>query len=155
MPLHITPIELPRLVLPKAPTMPVPTLELPSARIPSYTPLVVPPSDLRAPPGVKGGVNTETPPKPTAPTTPGVNTITIPNTNIEIPVPSNDILITAGTTATVSVAATLTATAVFKRLVSVFKPIIKQLWKRLTKKKQSSDFLYWSGRLEYLQHQRS
>jgi len=148
---HTTPIELPRLLLPEAPTMPVPTLELPTPLIPSYTPLVAPPSDLRAPPGVKGGVNTDTPPKLT-PKTPGINNITIPNTNIEIPVPSNDILITAGTTATVSVAATLTATAVFKRLVSVFKPIIKKLWKQITKKKQSSDVSYWSGRLGYLQH---
>ena len=49
-------LDLPRLDLPNAPEMPVPTLELPSADIPRYQPLVVPPSDLRAPPGVKGTV---------------------------------------------------------------------------------------------------
>ena len=133
--------------------MPVFTLEIPTPQIPRYKPLVAPPSDLRAPPGVKGGVNSDPPPKnattPT-PSTPGINTITIPGSDVDIPVPSADIVVTAGTTATVSVAATLTATAVFKRLVSVFKPIIKQLWKRLTKRKQSSDFSYLSGRLEYL-----
>jgi hypothetical protein len=76
--------------------------------------------------------------------------VEIPFTEVEVPLPAPDVLITAGTTATVSVAATLTATAMFKRLVSLFKPIIKQAWKRLTKKKQSSDFSYLSGRLEYL-----
>ena len=52
-----------------------------------------------------------------------------------MPLPSNDILTTAGTTATVSVAATLTATSVFKWTVNALKPIIKQLWTR-TKKKE-------------------
>jgi hypothetical protein len=45
-------------------------------------------------------------------------------------------LATATTTATVSVAATLTATAVFKRTVSVLKPLIKKL---LTRKQKHAD----------------
>ena len=149
-------IELPRLILPEAPTMPVPTLEVPTPQVPWYRPLVAPPSDLRAPPGVKGGVNSSPPPskpptpKPAKPAIPGMKQVEIPVLDVEIPVPEKEVLITAGTTATVSVAATLTATAVFKRLVSLFKPIIKQLWTRLAKKKQSSDFSYLSGRLEYL-----
>ena len=149
MPLRTPSIELPRLLLPEAPTMPVPTLEIPTPQLPSYKPLVAPPSDLRAPPGVKGGVNTSPPPKPGTPT-PGVKTLTVPYINQEVPVPSSEILVTAVSTATVSVAATLTATAVFKRLVSVFKPIIKQLWKQLTKKKRLSDSSYLPGRLAYL-----
>ena len=149
MPLRTPSIELPRLLLPEAPTMPVPTLEIPTPQLPSYKPLVAPPSDLRAPPGVKGGVNTSPPPKPVTPT-PGVRTLTVPYINQEVPVPSSEILVTAVSTATVSVAATLTATAVFKRLVSVFKPIIKQLWKQLTKKKRLSDSSYLPGRLAYL-----
>ena len=44
----------PSLLLPEAPTMPAPVLEVPRAQIPSYKPLVVPPSDLRPPPGIKG-----------------------------------------------------------------------------------------------------
>jgi len=148
--ISIPPLELPSLRLPEAPTMPVPTLEIPTPQIPSYKPLVVPPSDLRAPPGVKGGVNSDPPPKSAPPPPPGMKRITVPYINQDLPVPSNDIIITAGTTATVSVAATLTATAVFKRLVSLFKPIIKQAWKRLVKKKHSSGLSYLPGRLGYL-----
>jgi hypothetical protein len=45
----------------------------------------------------------------------------------------------------VSVAATLTATAVFKRLVSLLKPIIKTAWTKITKKKDSSSSSSSSG----------
>ncbi|AXF42116.1 hypothetical protein STIP37_45 [Synechococcus T7-like phage S-TIP37] len=48
------PPVLPVLRLPEAPQLPRPVLEVPRAEIPSYKPLVVPPSDLRPPPGVKG-----------------------------------------------------------------------------------------------------
>ena len=45
----------PSMVLPvDAPSFPVPILDLPSAEIPNYKPIVVPPADLRPPPGVKG-----------------------------------------------------------------------------------------------------
>ena len=140
MSITFTELELPRLVLPNAPQMPVPTLELPSADIPRYTPLVLPPSDLRAPPGVKGGVNDVTP-ETTKPTIkpPEIRQLTLPGTDVDVPLPTNEILVAAGTTAVVSVAATLTATAVFKRLVDLMKPIVKQVWTRLTKKKTSSD----------------
>ena len=45
--------------------------------------------------------------------------------------PENQILITAGTTAVVSVAATLTATAAFKWVVKAMKPILKTAWKKI------------------------
>ena len=69
---------------------------------------------------------------------PEVLKIEIPNTDIEVPVPQPEILVTAGTTAVVSVAATLTATSVFKYLVTLMKPIIKTTWTKLTKRKQDS-----------------
>ena len=135
------PPVLPVLRLPEPSVLPRPVLEVPRATLPAYKPLVVPPSDLRAPPGVKGTTESdkkqEEKLKPKPPTTPPVPSqiryFDVPGTDIEIPVPSNEILVTTGTTATVSVAATLTATAVFKRTVSVLKPIIKKL---LTKKKK-------------------
>ena len=135
------PPVLPVLRLPEPPVLPRPVLEVPRAVLPSYKPLVVPPSDLRAPPGVKGTTESdkkkEEKPKPKPPTTPPVPSqiryFDVPGTDVQVPVPSNEILVTAGTTATVSVAATLTATAVFKRTVSVLKPVIKKL---LTKKKK-------------------
>ena len=138
------PPVLPVLRLPEPSVLPRPVLEVPRATLPTYKPLVVPPSDLRAPPGVKGTTESdkkkEEKPKPKPPTTPPVPSqiryFDVPGTDVQVPVPSNEILVTAGTTATVSVAATLTATAVFKRTVSVLKPIIKKL---LTKKKHEQN----------------
>ena len=118
--------------------MPVPTLEIPSHQIPRYKPLVVPPSDLRAPPGVKGGVNSDPPPpqtiKPTIPKLPNeVREIRIPGTDIDVPVPSPAVLTAAATTAVVSVAAGMVATVAFKRLVDILKPIVSKLLKRKKK----------------------
>ena len=140
------PPVLPVLRLPEAPLLPRPVLEVPRATLPTYKPLVVPPNDLRPPPGVKGTTPSEekkeepkpkpkppTPPIPKPPEIPQVRYVDIPGTDLTVPLPSNEILATATTTATVSVAATLTATAVFKKTVSVLKPIIKKL---LTKKQK-------------------
>ena len=142
------PPVLPVLRLPEPPILPKPVLEVPRATLPSYKPLVVPPNDLRPPPGVKGTTPSEekkeekpkpkpvTPPPPKPPPIPSqVRYVDVPGTDLTVPLPSNEILATATTTATVSVAATLTATAVFKRTVSVLKPIIKKL---LTKKKKNA-----------------
>ena len=139
------PMMLPYMDLPEPPRMPVPILEVPEALVPSYKPLVAPPSDLRAPPGVKGepleGTQPQKP-KPNTPTSPPkapeVDYVTVPILDKEIPVPSQEILVTAVSTATVSVAATLTATAVFKHIVSIAKPIIKTAWTKITKKKKDS-----------------
>ena len=141
------PPVLPVLRLPEAPLLPRPVLEVPRATLPTYKPLVVPPNDLRPPPGVKGTTQSDekkeekpkpkpvTPPIPKPPPPSEVRYVDIPGTDLTVPLPSNEILATATTTATVSVAATLTATAVFKKTVSVLKPIIKKL---LTKKKKDA-----------------
>ena len=144
------PPVLPVLRLPEPPVLPRPVLEVPRATLPTYKPLVVPPNDLRPPPGVKGTTPSDkeqkkkeekpapkpvTPPVPEVPAVPQVRYVDIPGTGLTVPLPSNEILATATTTATVSVAATLTATAVFKKTVSVLKPIIKKL---LTKKKKNA-----------------
>ena len=129
------PPVLPSLRLPEPLLLPRPVLEVPRAKIPSYKPLVVPPSDLRPPPGVKGSMTSEEKPKPKPPVKPpsDIRYVDIPATDFTVPLPSNEILVTAGTTATVSVAATLTATAIFKRTVTVLKPVLKKL---LTRKKK-------------------
>ena len=147
------PPVLPYMALPEPPRMPVPILEVPDALVPSYKPLVAPPSDLRPPPGVKGkpveGAQPSTTTKPNTPTTPPkapeVDYVTVPIIDKEVPIPSQEILVTAVSTATVSVAATLTATAVFKHLVSIAKPIIKTAWTKITKKKDSSNSSSSSG----------
>ena len=113
--------------------MPVPTLEIPTPQIPRYEPLVEPPSDLRAPPGIKGGVN-DKPPLPSKPKLPNeVRQVTIPGTDIDVPVPSPTVLTAAATTAVVSVGAGMIATVAFKRLVDIMKPILQRLLKRKKK----------------------
>ena len=137
------PPKLPYMAMPEPLALPVPILEVPDAHVPNYKPIVVPPSSLRAPPGVKGkpleGQQPNTP-KPNTPTTPPkapeVDYVTVPILDKEVPIPSQEILVTAVSTATVSVAATLTATAVFKHIVSIAKPIIKTAWTKITKKKK-------------------
>ncbi len=100
------------------------TLDVPTADVPYYKPMVVPPSDLEPPPGVKADTKDE------APT--GIREVKIPIINKKVPLPENEILITASTTAVVSVAATLTATAAFKWLVTVLKPLLKTLVKKIS-----------------------
>ena len=110
------PPVLPSFLLPEAPTMPAPVLEVPRAQIPSYKPLVVPPSDLRPPPGVKSGEAKEkepakpapkfVPPQPKIELPPEAQIVQIPFTDIEVPLPTTTIMTTAATTATISVAAT-------------------------------------------------
>lgn len=60
-----------------------------------------------------------------------ITEITLPLMGWVVPMPKAEILVAAGTTAGVSVAATLTATAVFKKVVSAFKPVITQVVKRI------------------------
>ena len=141
---------LPRYSLPPALEIPRVTLDQPSALIPSYRPLVVPPSDLRAPEGVKASgeaeKNTEKKEQPKQPEISlpkEVTEFTIPFTDYQVPVPKQEILVAAGTTASVSVVATLTATAVFKRSVQILKPLIQQAVKRL-KKSRGQEVPSWS-----------
>ena len=117
--------------------MPAPVLGLPRAKLPSYKPLVVPPSDLRPPPGVKGENEDKAPKETKAPKAKEVQMIDVPFTDKEIPMPSTEIMTAAATTAVISVAATLTATSVFKYLVMIMKPVFKQAWSELTKKKKN------------------
>ena len=123
---------------PKFPSLTFPPIEeyetisipLPHADVPFYAPLVIPPSDLEAPEGVEAEATEE-------PET-GIRKVDIPFTDFKMPVPENEILVTAGTTAVVSVAATLTATAAFKWAVTAMKPILKTAWKKLSTRKKDS-----------------
>ena len=147
------PPTLPPILLPEAPELPLAVLEVPRAELPSYTPFVVPPNTLRPPPGIKGINVEESPPEKEKDSKkadkgksqtnkskdinipPETQIVEIPFTDIEVPMPSTTIMTTAATTAFISVAATLTATSLFKYLVMVFKPVFKQTWNKITKKK--------------------
>ena len=124
-------MELPVLYLPDAYDFPNFEFELPIGEIPKYTPLVVPPSDLRAPAGVESKIEAESEQETATNPTAGIKQVDIPIIKVKVPVPESEILITAGTTAVISVAATLTATAAFKWLVTAMKPILKTTWKKI------------------------
>ena len=121
-------INLPPQILPNVPPLPRPILDAPSAELPSFTPMLVPSGALRGPTGEEEEEEDNEP----APAE--VQRVNEPFTDITIPVPQEEIMVTAATTAFISVAATLTATSLFKHCVKVFKPIIMQLAKRIQKK---------------------
>ena len=122
-------MEIPTIVIPPVENIETISIPLPTADVPFYVPLVVPPSDLREPDGVQAEATDE-------PET-GIRKVDIPFTDFKMPVPENEILVTAGTTAVVSVAATLTATAAFKWAVTAMKPILKTAWKKLSQLKDN------------------
>ena len=124
-------MEIPTIEIPPVETIETISIPLPTADVPSYIPLVVPPSDLEPPPGI----NSEASETEEAPT--GLRKIDIPFTNYDVPVPENEILITAGGTAVVSVAATLTATAAFKWAVTAMKPLLKTTFKKISGRKRT------------------
>tara|TARA_Y200000002_G_scaffold357150_1_gene339468 strand:- start:645 stop:1040 length:396 start_codon:yes stop_codon:yes gene_type:complete len=128
-------MEIPTLLLPDAVDFPNFEFELPIGEMPRYTPLVVPPSDIRAPKGVIPKT-TNSAAASTGQTPSGINQVNIPVVNVKLPVPESEILITAGTTAVISVAATLTATAAFKWVVTAMKPILKTAWKKISGRKK-------------------
>ena len=120
-------METPTISIPPIETIKTISIPIPTADVPFYKPLVIPPSDLREPEGTEPEVTeTDT----------GLREVKIPVLDLKVPLPENEILITASTTAVVSVAATLTATAAFKWVVTAMKPILKTTWKKLSKKKK-------------------
>ena len=121
-------LKLPPQVIPSVPDLPRPNLDLPTADLPTYKPMLVPSGALRGPTG------REEDEEDNEPTAAEVQRVNVPFTDITIPIPQEEIMVTAATTAFISVAATLTATSLFKHCVKVFKPIIMQLAKRIQKK---------------------
>ena len=124
-------VVIPTLIIPSIKEYETISIPLPTADIPFYIPLVVPPSDLEAPEGVQAEASDE--PEQ------GLRKVDIPFTDFKMPVPENEILVTAGTTAVVSVAATLTATAAFKWAVTAMKPILKTAWKKISRSKEPQE----------------
>lgn len=121
-------MEIPTIVLPPVENIETISIPLPTGNVPFYKPLVVPPSDLRRPEGVQAEASKEV--------DTGIRNVNIPVLDFDVPLPENEILITASTTAVVSVAATLTATAAFKYVVTAMKPILKTTWKKISPSKK-------------------
>ena len=131
---------IPSIRLPEPVEIGPPVLDIPKAKLPSYKAIYVPPSDLRPPPGVppikEKKEKTTKPQKPQLP--PEAQLVQVPFTDVEIPMPTTTIMTTAATTAFISVGATLVGQSIFKYLVMIMKPIIKQAWNRIAKKGQAS-----------------
>jgi len=121
-------IDLPGPVIPDPIPLPRPLLDAPKAELPSFKPMLVPAKALTVPPGTTSEEEDKEAERPQP------KQVDIPFTNYRMPVPEGEIMVTAATTAAISVAATLTATSLFKQCVKVFKPIIMQLAKRIQKK---------------------
>ena len=127
-PPNLPSLKLPPQILPSVPDLPRPNLDVPRADLPSFKPMLVPSGALRGPTG------REEDEEDNEPTAAEVQRVNVPFTDITIPIPQEEIMVTAATTAFISVAATLTATSLFKHCVKVFKPLFMQLAKRIQKK---------------------
>ena len=106
-------MEVPTIVLPDAVQVKTVEIPLPTADVPYYTPMVVPPSDLR---------DQEAKPVKTEEKSPEPPTLKIPFIKQPIPQPSTEVIVVAATTAITAVAAT-----------TVTQPLIEWLRKKIQK----------------------
>ena len=126
-------VVIPTIIIPTVNDIETISIPLPTGKVPFYQPMVIPPSDLTRPEGVQAEATEET--------DTGIRNVNIPIIDFDVPLPENEILITASTTAVVSVAATLTATAAFKWVVTAMKPILKTAWKKIKLSKDNPEVL--------------
>ena len=127
-------INLPKPNLPKPIDLPRIELKLPSARIPSYKPKVIPPADLEAPEETKAETK-ETTEQPVQPK------LNVPVLDIQLPLPTAEVVATATYAAVAAVATTTLATPFFdqikKKLTKFLQGKINK-WKENRKKKKDS-----------------
>ena len=127
-------INLPKPNLPKPIDLPRIELKLPSARIPSYKPMVIPPADLEAPEETKAETK-ETTEQPVQPK------LNVPVLDIQLPLPTAEVVATATYAAVAAVATTTLATPFFdqikKKLTKFLQGKINK-WKENRKKKKDS-----------------
>ena len=125
-------IKLPTANLPKE--LPIMEIEFkpPTARIPSYTPMVIPPSDLEAPEGVQGEAKEEAPSAPS---------VQLPVIDIQMPLPTAEVVATATYAAVAAVATTTLATPFFDQIKKKLQKFIQgkvDKWKEKKKRKDCS-----------------
>ena len=115
---------------------PLPTMQIefkpPEARIPGYTPMVIPPSDLEAPEGVEEETTEEAPPPPK---------MQIPVLDIQMPLPTAEVVMTATYAAVAAVATTTLATPFFNQIKKKLQKFLQDKidkWKQQQKKKKVS-----------------
>ena len=104
----------------------------PSARIPGYTPMVIPPSDLEAPEGVEAEAKEEAPAAPS---------VQLPVLDIQMPIPTAEVVATATYAAVAAVATTTLATPFFDQIKKKLQKFIQgkiDKWKQSKKNKKDS-----------------
>ena len=123
-------MELPTILLPTLQKIETISIPLPTADVPSYVPLVVPPSDLREPEGTQPEV-TET--EEQAPS------INIPMINIDVPLPTTEVVVAASYAAVSAVAATTLAQPFFNFIKKQIQKRLQNKVDKWKKKKSSRD----------------
>ena len=125
-------LNLPTAKLPKElPTMQI-EFKPPTARIPGYKPMVIPPSDLEAPEGVEKETTEEPPPPPK---------VQLPVLDIQMPLPTAEVVATATYAAVAAVATTTLATPLFDQIKKKLQKFLQgkiDKWKQQRKKKKDS-----------------
>ena len=128
-------MEIPTIVLPDIVNIETVEIPLPTADVPYYTPMVVPPSDLRDQEEEPVKTVEE---KPTEPPT-----LKIPFIKQPIPQPSTEVVVVAATTAITAVAATTLTQPLIewirKKVQKFLQDKITKWRKNLTNKKDSSN----------------
>ena len=125
-------INLPRPNLPKALKIPTLNFEPPTANVPSYKPMVVPPSDLQRPKDVKAEPTEEKTEQPVPPK------FTIPVIDIQLPVPTVEVVAVASYAAVSAVVVTTFAEPVSKKIKQKIQKFLQgkiNKWKENRQKK--------------------
>ena len=127
-------INLPKPNTPKALYIPQMYLKQPTADVPAFRPIVIPPSDLERPRDTKAEEK-ETTEQPESPK------LQIPVLDIQMPLPTAEVMVTAVTAALGAVATTTLAQPLFEQIKKfVTKQLNKRIeaWKKKRKEKVSS-----------------
>jgi len=123
-------VDIPTIVLPPAQTYETISIPLPTADVPSYKMIIVPPSDLERPEGTEE-IKTETPEPPK---------LEIPVLDIQLPLPTAEVVATATYAAVAAVATTTLATPFFDQIKKKLQKFIQgkiDKWKQNQKEKIS------------------
>ena len=121
-------MDVPTIVLPPVETIETISIPLPTADVPSYVPMVIPPSDLKEPEGTKAET-TETTEQPA----PSIN---IPMINIDVPLPTSEVVVAASYAAVSAVAVTTFAQPFFDTIKKKIQKFIQgkiNKWKKRKK----------------------
>ena len=127
-------IKIPTPDIPKSLYIPQMYLKQPTADVPAFRPIVIPPADLERPEGTQKAKEKteEPPPKPK---------LEIPVLDIQMPLPTAEVMVTAVTAALGAVATTTLAQPLFEQIKKfVTKQLNKRIeaWKKKRKEKVSS-----------------